>query len=120
MKFLADENIASSVVKALRKAGYDVKDIKEEKMQRAKDTAILTMALQENRIILTHDKDFGFLHSSSQREHRGIILLRLYKQKPQNVLAILLNILRSKLQDQLQNNLTVLSESHATVHRRRQ
>jgi hypothetical protein len=32
IKFLTDENIATSLVKAIRKKGCDVKDIKEEKL----------------------------------------------------------------------------------------
>ena len=32
MKFLTDENIAKTVVNTLRKAGYDVKDIKESRL----------------------------------------------------------------------------------------
>ena len=31
IKFLSDENIAPSLVKAIRRKGFDVKDIKEEK-----------------------------------------------------------------------------------------
>lgn len=32
MKLLTDENISKLLVKALREAGHDVKDIKEEKL----------------------------------------------------------------------------------------
>ena len=32
MKFLTDENIASSVLKSLRNENFDVKDIKEERL----------------------------------------------------------------------------------------
>ena len=58
LKFLVDENIAGSVVNALRKSGYDVKDVKEEKLYGLSDSKILEMANEGDRIIITHDKDF--------------------------------------------------------------
>src|SRR3989344_1530384 len=34
MRFLSDENIAHSVVRDLREAGFDVRDVKEEKQKK--------------------------------------------------------------------------------------
>lgn len=51
LKFLADENVANSVIKAL-KQNYNVKSVKRG----ISDDEIIIQGLQENRIILTHDK----------------------------------------------------------------
>lgn len=41
IRFLTDENISSSLVKSLRKNGFDVKDIKEEKLYGISDKEVL-------------------------------------------------------------------------------
>ncbi len=116
MKFLSDENIASSVVHALRKEGFDVLDIKEASLQGTSDNEILRIAEKEKRVILTHDKDFG---SVLQRplKHQGIILLRFFNQKPDNVEKHLMRILSSQLSDKLEGNLVIISETKMTVHK---
>lgn len=45
IKFLSDENIALKLVKSIRKKGFDVKDIKEEKL-----FGITTLLAQTNSI----------------------------------------------------------------------
>ncbi len=46
MKFLTDENVATSVVSDLRNAGFDLKDIKEEKLQGTNDKKIIELAIK--------------------------------------------------------------------------
>ncbi len=75
MKFLTDENIAISVVKHLRNKGHDVKDVKEESLYGSPDKDIFELAKKENRIILTHDKDFIAISKSYQTDFDGAILI---------------------------------------------
>ena len=91
MKFLTDENIAVNVLQSLRTAGHDVKDIKEEKLYGVSDHIILELANKENRILVTHDKDFACF----TQKHKGIILLRFQNQSPSIVSKTLLQLLRS-------------------------
>lgn len=117
MKFLTDENIAISVVKDLRKAGFDVKDIKEEDLYGTSDNEILKIAINENRIVITHDKDFAnTLYSSIV--HKGIILLRFKNQNPKNISKILLNILTSDINIKIANRIVVITESQIFIHKR--
>jgi predicted nuclease of predicted toxin-antitoxin system len=60
MRLLADENISGSVVQALRDRGHDVLAVNES-MRGAEDTAILSQAQAESRLVITQDKDFGEL-----------------------------------------------------------
>ncbi len=117
MKFLTDENIAKSVVNSLRKAGFNVKDIKEENFQGTSDKDILNLADNENRVIITHDKDFGNILYSTKIQHKGIILIRLKNQSPANTTKILLNILNSDIKDKINNNLTIISENQIIIHK---
>jgi len=58
-------------------------------MQRASDAEIFERALQENRIIITADTDFGFLLAEWQREKPSVVLLRRIPPHPENQLKVL-------------------------------
>jgi len=60
MKFLANENYPFPSIKILREHGYDVKSVAEDSFGIA-DTDVLNIAKNEDRIILTLDKDYGEL-----------------------------------------------------------
>ena len=76
MKFISDENIDSEVVSFLRKAGYDVFDIKENNLFGTEDKLILELSLDKERIILSQDSDFGTLVFKEKLPFYGIIYLR--------------------------------------------
>jgi hypothetical protein len=60
MFFLADECVDAAVVEGLRDAGHDVRYVAEGE-RALTDAEVLKIAAQENRILLTEDKDFGDL-----------------------------------------------------------
>lgn len=49
------------------------------------DPEIIVLAQQENRIILTADKDFGALVFHAGHQSPGIILIRIKNREPRNV-----------------------------------
>ena len=75
MRLLADENIAAPLVLALRGAGHDVVYV-AELAPGITDEAVLSLALQQGRLLLTEDKDFGELVIRLKRRSPGIVLLR--------------------------------------------
>ncbi|MBI3410537.1 MAG: DUF5615 family PIN-like protein [Planctomycetes bacterium] len=77
MRILANENISATVIRTLRERGHDVLSVKES-LRGEKDAAILAQAQAENRMVLTHDKDFGELaFRFGLPSDCGVILLRL-------------------------------------------
>jgi predicted nuclease of predicted toxin-antitoxin system len=75
MRFLADESCDFAVVRALRSAGYDVLAVSEFQ-QRSVDQELMTLTYAEGRILLTEDKDFGWLVFAGQVDNPGVILVR--------------------------------------------
>jgi len=75
VRFLADESCDFSVVRALRAAGFDVLAI-SELSPRALDETVIDLAVRDDRVLLTEDKDFGQLVYASARPSAGVILLR--------------------------------------------
>jgi len=75
LRFLADESCDFSVVRVLRSNGYDVLAISEI-MTRSRDDDLIAQAARERRILITEDKDFGWLVFVSQADSAGVILIR--------------------------------------------
>jgi predicted nuclease of predicted toxin-antitoxin system len=82
MRFLVNENVSGTVIQELRQRGHDVLAVKES-MRSERDEVILARAQADERIVLTHDKDFGEL---AFRIHLpatcGVILLRVTGSDP--------------------------------------
>ena len=76
MMLLADEGVDKPIVEALRTADFDVLYILES-YQGADDSFILELSNQQQRILLTQDKDFGELVFRLKNAHFGVILIRL-------------------------------------------
>jgi predicted nuclease of predicted toxin-antitoxin system len=75
MRFLADESCDFAVVRTLRLEGHDVLAVGEFR-QRSVDSEVMALARTENRILLTEDKDFGWLAFVAQMESPGVVLIR--------------------------------------------
>ena len=60
MRILANENFPGPILRELRRRGHDVVSVKES-MRGASDREVLERAQQEDRLVLTFDKDFGEL-----------------------------------------------------------
>lgn len=77
MRFLVNENVTATVIAGLRQRGEDVLSVKES-MRSDDDVVILARAQAEERIVVTHDKDFGELAFRCQLPAAcGVILFRL-------------------------------------------
>jgi predicted nuclease of predicted toxin-antitoxin system len=95
VKLLADECFDAFVVAGLRADGYDVLYVIEA-ARGAEDDAILQMGVEQERILLTEDKDFGELVVRLRLPAHGVLLLRMNPADSTTKLARL----REVLQDQ--------------------
>lgn len=93
MKFLADMGIAMRIVEWLRKRGYDAVHIREEGLYRLSDKEIFKKSINEGRIILTFDLDFGEIVALSAGEAVSVILFRLHNTCTPFVIKRLENVL---------------------------
>lgn len=75
MKFLADESCDFSVVRALRDAGHDVLAVAEISPA-SEDSKVIKLALEEKRVLLTEDKDFGQLVHAHGYEIHAVVFIR--------------------------------------------
>jgi predicted nuclease of predicted toxin-antitoxin system len=96
MRILANENITATVIRELRVRGHDVLSVKES-MRGEKDDVILARAQAEERLLLTHDKDFGELAvRAGLPASCGIVLFRLAGTDPDSDNRRILDTLESR------------------------
>jgi predicted nuclease of predicted toxin-antitoxin system len=75
MRFLADQSCDFAAVQALRSAGPDVVALSQFQ-QRSVDDEVIELAQSEERILLTEDKDFGWLAFVPRRQSFGVVLIQ--------------------------------------------
>jgi len=75
MRFLADESCDFAVVRALREAWHDVKAVVEV-CPGVADDEVVRLAIEEERVLLTEDKDFGWLLFANSGPGASVIFIR--------------------------------------------
>lgn len=115
MKFLVDECVDASVIAWLRNQRYDVVAIIETSLS-ISDMQVLQKALVENRILVTMDKDFGDLVFRGAQAHCGVILLRTSSWKPEDIVALLSNVI-TQHNHELDNNFIVATSQAIRIIR---
>ncbi len=74
MRFLLDENVHIAVLAFAQKLGHDI--VRAPLGTRNGD--IIKLALEEKRVLITHDKDFLDLTRYPPKNHPGIICIRIH------------------------------------------
>lgn len=97
LRFLTDENIDYELVAFLRTQGFDVFDMKEERLFRLSDRSILELALAEQRAVISEDSDFGTLIFRDNVPFYGVFYLRPGHESPAFHIETFKNILASNL-----------------------
>ena len=108
MRFLVDECTGPKVARFLEGLGHDVYSV-YDLARGSEDEQLLRKAHEEGFILVTNDKDFGELVFRKKMGHRGIILLRLADEGPQNKIAVLERVLE-QFGKRLENNFIVVTE----------
>ena len=85
---LADENIDAHMVSILR-----------ENHRGIPDEEVISLSKEPPRIILTEDKDFGEWVYAHQEQNISVILLRYQAQESEQIISILLELLKNKGND---------------------
>lgn len=90
MKFLLDQDVYGVTAKFLTDSGYDFIRVAELGLAQASDEEILRVAQEQNRILITRDRDYGnlvFVKSLGA----GVIYLRML---PTNLNAVHAELIR--------------------------
>lgn len=116
MRFLADECCDFAVVRALRRAGHDVRALAEE-TTRTDDITVIAEATREHRILITEDKDFGWIVFVAGASSPGVILVR-FPANTRGTLEAEIVALVDRHGSELPERFTVLQPGVARITRR--
>lgn len=109
MKLLANENFPFPSIKILREAGFDVKSIAESNAS-IKDYEVLAIAVEEERVILTFDRDYGeLIFKYKFNPPPAVVYFRVKGKTPEDAAQIFLNLIKTE-NILLVNYFTVIDE----------
>jgi len=96
LRLLADENFPGKAVQSLLDRGHDVSWIRRD-APGASDEQVLARSLNEGRILLTFDKDFGALvFQAGLSASAGVVLFRLTPRSPWYLAEMAVKALESR------------------------
>ena len=116
MNFVADESCAGPVIRALRERGHDVLAISEV-AKGATDEQVLERALQEDRVLITEDRDFGELVYARGRSSAGVVLVRIHSSARRSKPAMVIEAV-TKLGPRLRDAFTVIEAGRVRISHR--
>jgi predicted nuclease of predicted toxin-antitoxin system len=115
LKFLIDVGVGRAVEQFLEQQGYDVKMVRSLD-SRMPDIDIIRLAVQEERLIMTMDKDFGELVYHLQMPHCGVLLLRLEDATGAEKVQVVANLL-ANYSSQLANHFGVFQNNRLRIRK---
>jgi len=99
VKLFANENFPKASVLLLREFGYDITSIGEDQPG-ISDQSVLEMAQNQQRLIITFDRDYGeLIFKYDYKPNQGVLYLRLSEYSPEAPAKIVHDLLhKSKLE----------------------
>lgn len=85
MKFLSDMGISPETVAFLTGLGHDAIHLADHSLGKEPDPQVLEKARKKERVLLTHDLDFGELVAAARLRLPSVIIFRLRNMWPDSV-----------------------------------
>jgi predicted nuclease of predicted toxin-antitoxin system len=114
LKFLVDVGVSKRVEEWFLRKGYDIKAVRDINPKMEDDK--LRLAVSENRMVITMDRDFGELIYNSGLPHSGVLLLRLEGAKSDEKVKTIEKILKEH-SDKLLNNFCVFEHGRLRIRK---
>jgi predicted nuclease of predicted toxin-antitoxin system len=107
MRFHFDEHIHNGLAAALRTRGHDVSTPMEVGLLEASDSLHIEFALNDGRVIVTHDRDF-LMKDAEGIEHGGILYCHQQKYSVGELLNMCLLVAESYSQEEMRGRVEFL------------
>ncbi len=107
MKFLIDQDVYAATARFLTELGHDVVRVAEIGLSQTADEALLQVAKEQQRLLVTRDRDYGrlvFVKSLGA----GVIYLRILPSTQATVHSELAQVLQRYSQDVLKTAFVVI------------
>jgi len=114
MRFLADNCFPGSAVVWLQEGGHDVVRAVDLGPDPG-DQALMRLAAEQHRVLLTNDKDFGALVFRGGRTHAGLV--RLPQVAPEQAIELMRLMLQRHAEDLDQGSVITVQSNRIRVTR---
>jgi predicted nuclease of predicted toxin-antitoxin system len=114
MRFLADMCVDLRVVRWLKVQGHDATHLRDEGLHRMPNGEVFKKAIEEERIVLTFDLDFGEIAAFTEGQKASVILFRLKNTRTPHVIERL-SVIIERSEEALKKGAVIVVEE--TRHR---
>ena len=117
MRFLVDNALSPKLAELLSEDGYDAVHVRDVGLQHASDRDIFQYALDDKRIIVSADTDFGLLLSYWNKNEPSVIIFRKGAERdPYNQKKLFdLNLKKSLIQAIDQGSIIIIEEEKIRI-----
>lgn len=109
MRFFLDQDVYAATARFLRGLGHDVVTASEAGCIRASDIELLRMAGEQERILVTRDRDYGslvFVHGSGS----GVMYLRILPSTLDSVHQEIATVLQAHSEEEIRKAFVVIEQ----------
>ena len=115
IKMLLDQGLPRTAASLLRERGWDVQHVSERGMSKAKDAAIIALARQEQRMVVTLDADFHALLAVAGATGPSVLRIRMEGLKADQVAALIERVLVLASDELSQGAMITLAEGKVRI-----
>lgn len=117
MRFLADQGVYAVTLRLLQQENHDVVTAAELDMSESEDIELLQQAHQDDRLMLTRDRDYGRLVFHQAAPACGVIYLRITPRSLAAVHMELLSVLDQYREKDLRRSFVVVEGGRHRLRR---
>lgn len=116
MKLLLDNNLSPQLIALLAVQGHEVEPVRDHGMQAASNEAVMGLAADRGRVLVSADTDFGRLLQISRSAGPSVVLIRAAgNRRPPAQAKLLLDNLPAVEGDLSRGALVVLEDTRVRV-----
>ena len=117
MKFLIDMPASPELIPWLQEKGHEAIHVKDVNLATATDSTIMAQAVDEERIVITADLDFGTLLAQSGNDAPGVILFRGGNYSEAEMRDLVARVLQTVKPDVLKHSIAVVDKRRIRITR---
>ena len=116
MKFKLDENLDARLAPLLRNAGHDTVTVRDEGLRGISDTKLVARCKDEQRVLISLDKDFSNTLRFPPDDTPGLVVLRGYNNLFATMQTLIQSLLRALDQDSPAGRLWIIEPGRLRIH----
>ena len=117
MKFFANENLFEPIIDYLTGLGSDVLSTRDAGLSGISDNEVYRFACDEERVIITMDKDFSRMFRFPPEKCGGIIVVKVYKRTVDETLEIFKKLYGTVKEEDIRKNLVIITPDGVRIRR---